>query len=47
MTSTRRSPFDLLSAVMAFVVVVAIAALAYPAFRDNPVSAPGLSLIHI
>ncbi|WP_313552655.1 cell cycle histidine kinase CckA [Brevundimonas sp.] len=45
MTSTRRSPFDLLSAVMAFGVVVAIAALAYPAFRDNPVSAPGLVLI--
>ncbi|GAW41573.1 Blue-light-activated protein [Brevundimonas sp. SH203] len=45
MTSTRRSPFDLLSAVMAFGVVVAIAALAYPAFRDNPTSAPGLMLI--
>ena len=45
MTSTRRSPFDLLSAVMAFGVVVAIASLAYPAFRDNPTSAPGLMLI--
>jgi two-component system cell cycle sensor histidine kinase/response regulator CckA len=45
MTSTRRPSFDLLSAVMAFGVVVAIAALAYPAFRDNPVSAPGLVLI--
>jgi two-component system, cell cycle sensor histidine kinase and response regulator CckA len=45
MTSTRRPSFDLLSGVMAFGVVVAIAALAYPAFRDNPTSAPGLVLI--
>jgi two-component system cell cycle sensor histidine kinase/response regulator CckA len=30
---------------MAFGVVAAIAALAYPAFRDNPTSAPGLVLI--
>ena len=45
MTSTRRPSFDLLSGVMAFGVVVAIAALAYPAFRDNPISAPGLVLI--
>ncbi|MFA4937795.1 cell cycle histidine kinase CckA [Brevundimonas sp.] len=45
MTSTRRPSFDLLSAVMAFGVVAAIAALAYPAFRDNPTSAPGLVLI--
>ncbi|MEN5362101.1 cell cycle histidine kinase CckA [Brevundimonas intermedia] len=45
MTPTRRPSFDLLSAVMAFGVVAAIAALAYPAFRDNPTSAPGLVLI--
>ena len=45
MTSTRRPSFDLLSAVMAFGVVTAIAALAYPAFRGNPTSAPGLMLI--
>ncbi|TFW12093.1 response regulator [Brevundimonas intermedia] len=45
MTSTRRPSFDILSAVMAFGVVAAIAALAYPAFRDNPTSAPGLVLI--
>ena len=45
MTSTRRPSFDLLSAVMAFGVVAAIAARAYPAFRDNPTSAPGLVLI--
>ncbi|PZT97137.1 MAG: hybrid sensor histidine kinase/response regulator [Brevundimonas sp.] len=45
MTSTRRPSFDLLSAVMAFGVVTAIAALAYPAFRGNPTSAPGLVLI--
>ena len=45
MTSTRRPSFDLLSAVMAFGVVAAIAALAYPAFRANPTSAPGLVLI--
>ena len=45
MTSTRRPSFDLLSAVMAFGVVTAIAALAYPAFRSNPTSAPGLVLI--
>ena len=45
MTSTRRPSFDLLSGVMAFGVVAAIAALAYPAFRANPTSAPGLVLI--
>jgi len=45
MTSTRRLPFDLLSAAMAFGVVVVIAALAYPAFRANPTSAPGMVLI--
>jgi len=45
MTSNRRLPFDLLSGAMAFGVVVAVAALAYPAFRANPTSAPGMVLI--
>jgi two-component system cell cycle sensor histidine kinase/response regulator CckA len=45
MTPTRRSSFDLLSAATAFGVVVAVAALAYPAFKTNPTSAPGMILI--
>ena len=45
MTPKRRLPFDLLSAVMAFGAVATVAALAYPAFRANPTSAPGLILI--
>lgn len=45
MTSTRRPSFDLLSALIAFGVVTVVAALAYPAFRANPTSAPGMVLI--
>ncbi|KAK0331411.1 hypothetical protein LTR94_029037, partial [Friedmanniomyces endolithicus] len=45
MTSDRRLPFDLLSGLMGFGVVIAVAALAYPAFRANPASAPGMVLI--
>ncbi|MFN7109874.1 MAG: hybrid sensor histidine kinase/response regulator, partial [Brevundimonas sp.] len=45
MTPTRRPSFDLLSAATAFGVVVAVAALAYPAFKANPMSAPGMILI--
>ena len=45
MTPTRRRSFDILSAATAFGVVVAVAALAYPAFKTNPTSAPGMILI--
>ena len=45
MTSTRRLPFDPMLIVMALGFVVAVGALAYPAFRTNPTSAPGLILI--
>ncbi|MDQ1155136.1 cell cycle histidine kinase CckA [Brevundimonas sp. SORGH_AS_0993] len=45
MTSTRRPSFDLSSALMAFGVAAVVAALAYPAFRANPTSAPGMVLI--
>ena len=44
-TSTRGRPFDPLLIVMAVGFVVAVAALAYPAFRADPTSAPGLVLI--
>ncbi|NBB65844.1 response regulator [Pseudomonas sp. ODNR1LW] len=45
MKSTRRLPFDMLAVVAAFGVVVAVAALAYPAFKANPMSAPGMILL--
>jgi len=45
MTATPRKPFDPLLIVMAIGFVVAVAALAYPAFRADPMSAPGLVLI--
>ncbi|MDO9078741.1 MAG: response regulator [Brevundimonas sp.] len=44
-TSTRGRPFDPLLIVMAVGFVVAVGALAYPAFRADPTSAPGLVLI--
>ncbi|WP_292067793.1 cell cycle histidine kinase CckA [Brevundimonas sp. UBA7664] len=44
-TSTRGRPFDPLLIVMAIGFVVAVGALAYPAFRADPTSAPGLVLI--
>jgi two-component system cell cycle sensor histidine kinase/response regulator CckA len=44
-TSTRRRVFDPLLIVMAVGFVVAVGALAYPAFRADPMSAPGLVLI--
>ena len=40
-----RPPFDPLLIVMAVGFVLAVGALAYPAFRTNPYSAPGLILI--
>ncbi|MCS6627325.1 response regulator [Roseibacterium beibuensis] len=45
MTATSRKGFDPLLIVMAIGFVVAVGALAYPAFRTNPMSAPGLMLI--
>jgi len=44
-TTTDRRGFDPLLIVMALGFVVAIGALAYPAFRADPMSAPGLILI--
>jgi two-component system cell cycle sensor histidine kinase/response regulator CckA len=44
-TSSRGRSFDPLLIVMAVGFVVAVAALAYPAFRADPTSAPGLVLI--
>ena len=44
-TSTRGRSFDPLLIVMAVGFVVAVGALAYPAFRADPTSAPGLVLI--
>ncbi len=44
-TSSRGRPFDPLLIVMAVGFVVAVGALAYPAFRADPTSAPGLVLI--
>ncbi|MDO9586536.1 MAG: response regulator [Brevundimonas sp.] len=43
--STRGRPFDPLLIVMAVGFIVAVAAMAYPAFRADPMSAPGLVLI--
>jgi two-component system cell cycle sensor histidine kinase/response regulator CckA len=45
MTATHRKGFDPLLIVMAVGFVVAVGALAYPAFRADPTSAPGLVLI--
>jgi two-component system cell cycle sensor histidine kinase/response regulator CckA len=45
MTATSRKGFDPLLIVMAAGFVVAVGALAYPAFRADPLSAPGLMLI--
>ena len=44
-TATRGRPFDPLLIVMAVGFVIAVGALAYPAFRADPTSAPGLVLI--
>jgi two-component system cell cycle sensor histidine kinase/response regulator CckA len=44
-TSSRGRSFDPLLIVMAIGFVVAVGALAYPAFRADPTSAPGLVLI--
>lgn len=44
-TSTKGRPFDPLLIVMAVGFVIAVGALAYPAFRADPTSAPGLVLI--
>jgi two-component system cell cycle sensor histidine kinase/response regulator CckA len=44
-TSSRGRPFDPLLIVMAVGFVIAVGALAYPAFRADPTSAPGLVLI--
>ena len=44
-TSTKGRPFDPMLIVMVVGFVVAVAALAYPAFRADPTSAPGLVLI--
>ena len=44
-TSRKGRPFDPLLIVMAVGFVVAVGALAYPAFRADPTSAPGLVLI--
>jgi two-component system cell cycle sensor histidine kinase/response regulator CckA len=44
-TTTDRRSFDPLLIVMALGFVVAVGALAYPAFRADPMSAPGLILI--
>ena len=45
MTATDRKGIDPLLIVMAIGFVVAVGALAYPAFRADPMSAPGLVLI--
>jgi two-component system cell cycle sensor histidine kinase/response regulator CckA len=45
MTATDRKGFDPLLIVMAIGFVVAVGALAWPAFRADPMSAPGLVLI--
>jgi len=45
MTPSRRLPIDPLLVVMAVGLVLAVAAMAYPAFRSDPMSAPGLMLI--
>src|SRR5690606_22995759 len=45
MTATDRKGFDPLLIFMAAGLVVVVAALAYPAFRADPMSAPGLVLI--
>ena len=45
MTAPRRLPIDPLLVVMAVGLVLAVAAMAYPAFRSDPMSAPGLMLI--
>ncbi len=45
MTTLPRKAFDPLLIVMAVGFVVAVGALAYPAFRADPMSAPGLVLI--
>ncbi|HYC74489.1 cell cycle histidine kinase CckA [Brevundimonas sp.] len=45
MTATTRKGFDPLLIVMAVGFVVAVGALAYPAFRSDPMTAPGLMLI--
>ena len=45
MTATDRKGFDPLLIVMAVGFIVVVAALAYPAFRADPMSAPGLVLI--
>ncbi|GAA0645051.1 cell cycle histidine kinase CckA [Brevundimonas lenta] len=45
MTAPKRRTFDPLLLVMAVGFVVAVGALAYPAFRADPMSAPGLILI--
>lgn len=44
-TATKGRPFDPLLIVMLVGFVIAVGALAYPAFRSNPMSAPGLVLI--
>ena len=44
-TSSKGRPFDPLLIVMAVGFVIAVGALAYPAFRADPTSAPGLVLI--
>ena len=45
MTTTDRKGFDPLLIVMAVGFIMAVGALAYPAFRADPMSAPGLVLI--
>ena len=45
MTATDRKGFDPLLLVMVVGFVMAVGALAYPAFRADPMSAPGLVLI--
>ncbi len=45
MTANRRLSFDPLLIVMTVGFVVAVGALAYPAFRADPLSAPGMVLI--
>ncbi len=45
MTASSRKAFDPLLIVMAIGFVIAVAAMAYPAFRADPMSAPGLMLI--
>jgi two-component system cell cycle sensor histidine kinase/response regulator CckA len=45
MTPSRRLPFDPLLIVMALGAGLAVAAMAYPAFRTDPFSTPGMILI--